>query len=307
MNVLEIPDTVVIGRLSQYGHVLSNVIRLEMPSSMEWKRHACAFFVASHVPFISLVSSLFCTMTPSRRPVVVVVILIISHRIVVLVDATIVMGLVIIMRITLRIRYVELASLNITILKCVLSSYIVPILNHLPLVLPRLCMLLLLVPLLLGSPTLQSKNRKGPRRRRKSMLSTTRRKWRILWRECCKRSFVWAKARHDLRHADRRDDDCDQRRDDDRDQRHDDDRSRRHDDWDWKRNDDRDRRLHNSFVVAVNEPVMRIVIVIGRIPVIAAVIMGVIVINTMIGITINIISMITVITHLKVGMSDWLY
>lgn len=49
---------------------------------------------------------------------------------------------------------------------------------------------------------------------------------------------------------------------------------------------------------------MRIVIVIGRIPVIAAVIMGMIVINTMIGITIDIISMITVITHLKVGMSD---
>lgn len=49
---------------------------------------------------------------------------------------------------------------------------------------------------------------------------------------------------------------------------------------------------------------MRIVIVIGRIPVIATVIMGVIVINTMIGITIDIISMITVITDLKVGMSD---
>lgn len=101
-------------------------------------------------------------MTPSRRPVVVVVILIISHRIVVLVDATIVMGLVIIMRITLRIRYVELASLNITILKCVLSSYIVPILNHLPLVLPRLCMLLLLVPLLLGSPPFRARTGKGP-------------------------------------------------------------------------------------------------------------------------------------------------
>jgi len=105
-------------------------------------------------------------MTPSCGPVVVVVILIISHRIVVLVDATIVMGLAIIMRIIFTICYVELASLKIMILKQVSSSYIVPILNHLPLVLPRLCMLLLLVPLLLGSPTLQSKNRKGSRRRR---------------------------------------------------------------------------------------------------------------------------------------------
>lgn len=49
---------------------------------------------------------------------------------------------------------------------------------------------------------------------------------------------------------------------------------------------------------------MRIVIVIGRVPVIATVIMGVIVINTMIEITINIIGVITMITHLKVSMSD---
>jgi len=75
-------------------------------------------------------------MTPSCGPVVVVVILIILHRIVVLVDATIVMGLAIIMRIIFTICYVELASLKIMILKQVSSSYIVPILNHLPLVLP---------------------------------------------------------------------------------------------------------------------------------------------------------------------------
>lgn len=75
-------------------------------------------------------------MTPSCGPVVVVVILIILHRIVVLVDATIVMGLAIIMRIIFTICYVELASLKIMILQQVSSSYIVPILNHLPLVLP---------------------------------------------------------------------------------------------------------------------------------------------------------------------------